>query len=119
VKVSELEYDLPPELVAQRPAARRDGSRLFVYDRGTGERRHRVFRDLPDELHLVVGVAREAVDRDDGVQTELAHDLQVADQVPQGSSPWERTPGERRSGRARESFCLPFSPILGDRCWLA
>jgi S-adenosylmethionine:tRNA ribosyltransferase-isomerase len=46
----ELDYDLPPELVAQRPADRRDASRLLVYDRRTGEVRHRTFADLPDEL---------------------------------------------------------------------
>jgi S-adenosylmethionine:tRNA ribosyltransferase-isomerase len=50
VKVSELDYDLPPELIAQHPAARRDESRLLVYDRTSGEVRHRVFRELPDEL---------------------------------------------------------------------
>jgi S-adenosylmethionine:tRNA ribosyltransferase-isomerase len=50
MKLSELDYDLPPELIAQHPAARRDESRLLVYDRGTGEVRHRCFFDLPDEL---------------------------------------------------------------------
>lgn len=44
----ELDYDLPAELIAQRPAARRDESRLLVYSRGTGEVEHRVFRELPD-----------------------------------------------------------------------
>ena len=47
---SELDYDLPPELIAQRPAARRDASRLLVYDRATGAVRHRAFAELPDEL---------------------------------------------------------------------
>jgi S-adenosylmethionine:tRNA ribosyltransferase-isomerase len=46
----ELEYDLPPELIAQRPAERRDGSRLLVHDRASGEALHHVFRDLPDLL---------------------------------------------------------------------
>jgi S-adenosylmethionine:tRNA ribosyltransferase-isomerase len=45
---SELEYDLPPELIAQHPAARRDESRLLVYTRATGEIEHRVFRELPE-----------------------------------------------------------------------
>jgi S-adenosylmethionine:tRNA ribosyltransferase-isomerase len=49
--VSELDYELPRELIAQRPAERRDGSRLLVYDRATGAVRHRRFVDLPDELH--------------------------------------------------------------------
>ena len=46
----ELDYDLPQELIAQHPAARRDESRLLVHDRAGGETRHAVFRDLPDLL---------------------------------------------------------------------
>src|SRR5579862_1891101 len=45
---SELDYELPPELIAQRPAPRRDESRLLVSVRATGEVRHAVFRELPE-----------------------------------------------------------------------
>src|ERR671935_2447898 len=48
---AELDYELPPELIAQHPAERRDDSRLLVYDRASGEVRHRRFRELPEELH--------------------------------------------------------------------
>src|SRR6266496_1299322 len=50
MKLSELDYSLPPELIAQRPLARRDDSRLLVYDRASGAIRHRRFTELPDEL---------------------------------------------------------------------
>src|SRR5215216_1219695 len=50
MRSEELDYDLPPELIAQRPAARRDESRLLVYDRASGAVRHRRFRELVDEL---------------------------------------------------------------------
>src|SRR5215218_5632343 len=50
MRTDELDYDLPPELVAQHPLARRDASRLLVYERATGAVRHRRFADLPDEL---------------------------------------------------------------------
>jgi len=50
MKRSELEYSLPPELIAQHPAQRRDGSRLLVYEGSTGDVRHRFFWELPDEL---------------------------------------------------------------------
>jgi S-adenosylmethionine:tRNA ribosyltransferase-isomerase len=50
MNTSELDYELPEELIAQHPAARRDESRLLVYSRASGEVRHRVFRDLPGEL---------------------------------------------------------------------
>ena len=46
----ELDYFLPPELVAQHPAERRDASRLLVYDRSSGDVRHRTFSELPEEL---------------------------------------------------------------------
>jgi S-adenosylmethionine:tRNA ribosyltransferase-isomerase len=50
MKASELEYELPPELIAQRPAERREEARLLVFERATGERRHRRVSDLPEEL---------------------------------------------------------------------
>jgi len=50
MKASELEYELPTELIAQYPAERRDASRLLVYERATGAVRHRVFAELPEEL---------------------------------------------------------------------
>ncbi len=49
MRTDELDYDLPPELIAQRPAERRDESRLLVYERASGAIRHRTFRDLPEE----------------------------------------------------------------------
>jgi S-adenosylmethionine:tRNA ribosyltransferase-isomerase len=50
MKLSELDYSLPPELIAQRPLERRDDSRLLVYERASGVVRHRRFSELPDEL---------------------------------------------------------------------
>src|SRR3954454_21479304 len=50
----ELDYDLPPELIAQQPAERRDASRLLVYSRSDGGVSHHVFHELPD---LVRGLA--------------------------------------------------------------
>jgi S-adenosylmethionine:tRNA ribosyltransferase-isomerase len=53
--LSELDYELPPELIAQHPAYRRDASRLLVYDRKTGAVRHHTFAELPEEVdHLAV-----------------------------------------------------------------
>jgi S-adenosylmethionine:tRNA ribosyltransferase-isomerase len=50
MELSELDYELPPELIAQHPADRRDASRLLVYDRKTAAVRHRSFAELPEEL---------------------------------------------------------------------
>lgn len=45
-----FDYDLPPHLIAQQPAARRDESRLLAVDRAAGTLAHRHFRDLPTLL---------------------------------------------------------------------
>jgi S-adenosylmethionine:tRNA ribosyltransferase-isomerase len=50
MRTSELDYDLPPELIAQHPLERRDDSRLLVYRRASGEVEHRRFRDLSAQL---------------------------------------------------------------------
>src|SRR3989338_313194 len=46
MKLSEFDYYLPKELIAQEPKACRDASRLLVVDRKTGTISHRSFRDL-------------------------------------------------------------------------
>jgi S-adenosylmethionine:tRNA ribosyltransferase-isomerase len=50
VLVSRLDYELPEELIAQRPAEPRDSSRLMVVDVGRGTIAHHTFRDLPEFL---------------------------------------------------------------------
>jgi S-adenosylmethionine:tRNA ribosyltransferase-isomerase len=57
--LSELDYELPPELIAQHPAARRDASRLLVYERATGAVRHRTFGELPAELRGELAVVND------------------------------------------------------------
>ncbi len=42
-----FDYDLPPQLIAQHPAARRDEARLLVLYRAAGTIQHHTFRDLP------------------------------------------------------------------------
>jgi S-adenosylmethionine:tRNA ribosyltransferase-isomerase len=43
-----FDYELPTERIAQRPAAKRDESRLLVVDRSSGLVEHRRFKDLPE-----------------------------------------------------------------------
>ena len=47
---SEFDYDLPPELIAQRPIEPRDASRLLVVHRPSGELTHRSFAAIGDYL---------------------------------------------------------------------
>ena len=48
--VSELDYELPEDLIAQSPAKPRDASRLMVVDVGRDTITHHTFRDLPNLL---------------------------------------------------------------------
>jgi S-adenosylmethionine:tRNA ribosyltransferase-isomerase len=46
VRTADFNFDLPPGLIAQRPAPQRDESRLLVLPRADGNIEHRHFRDL-------------------------------------------------------------------------
>ncbi len=50
LSASDFDYVLPPELIAQEPAAVRDSARLLHLDRATSGCSHRHVRDLPDLL---------------------------------------------------------------------
>ncbi len=50
MKTSDFDYELPPELIAQEPAAVRDACRLLVMDRTTGALEDRIFRDIGEYL---------------------------------------------------------------------
>lgn len=45
--VSDFDYELPEELIAQQPLERRDASRMLVVDRAAGTFEDRMFRDFP------------------------------------------------------------------------
>ena len=47
-KLSQFNFELPKELLAERPAYNRDESRLMVINRKTGEFEHKQFKDLVD-----------------------------------------------------------------------
>jgi S-adenosylmethionine:tRNA ribosyltransferase-isomerase len=62
MKLNELDYNLPPERIAQRPLDERDASRMLLLDRRSGAWEDRAFREFPgllrgDEL-IVVNNAR-------------------------------------------------------------
>jgi S-adenosylmethionine:tRNA ribosyltransferase-isomerase len=121
VDVTLLDYELPPELIAQRPVTPRDSSRLLVYRRGSGEIGHHVFAELPEllagELVVVndtrVVPGRLRLRRASGGAVEVL----LVEEVEAGA--WEALvrPGRRlRAGELLGSVRL-LEPLGGGR-WL-
>lgn len=50
MNVKDFYFDLPQEQIAQDPLEDRSSSRLLVLDRETGEREHKIFKDIVDYL---------------------------------------------------------------------
>ena len=50
MKVEDFDYNLPEELIAQKPLLERDSSKLLVLDKKTGELQHKHFSDIIDYL---------------------------------------------------------------------
>ena len=50
MRISDLDYDLPDELIAQEPLAKRDASRLLLLDVAANEVEDRLFHELPSLL---------------------------------------------------------------------
>jgi len=50
MRLSEFDYSLPPEFIAQEPLAERDKSKLLVLHRDSGEIEHRRFYEIPEYL---------------------------------------------------------------------
>ena len=127
MRIDELDYALPEELIAQQPAARRDESRLLVHQR-SGAIEHRRFDDLvdlldPDDLVVVnssrVLRARVAVRRPTGGGGEVL----LLEERPDGL--WESL--LRPSRRVRPGVALvalegelQIEPVedLGEGRWL-
>lgn len=53
-----FDYELPPEAIAQNPAARRDDARLLCIDRATKAVTHHQVRDLPELLGTPYAIIR-------------------------------------------------------------
>jgi S-adenosylmethionine:tRNA ribosyltransferase-isomerase len=120
METSALEYELPPELIAQRPVERRDDSRLLVYERKTGETRHRRFSELPEELsdELVVVNETRVVPARLRLRRPGGGEAEVLLLEPVGDGVWEAL--ARPSRRLRPGQRLGSVEILeplGDGRW--
>ena len=120
MRSDELDYVLPPELIAQHPADRRDASRLLVYDRGTGSVRHRTFAELPAELsgELVVVNDTKVVPARLHLQRASGGAAEVLLLEPLGGGVWEALARPSRRLRAGERLGpVELLESLGEGRW--
>ena len=110
MKTSDFYYDLPQELIAQDPLEERSSSRLLVLDRKTGEREHRVFREIIDFLHpgdcLVVNNTKVIPARLMGVKEGTGAGIEVLLLKRCEDNVWETLvkPGKKARPGVRISF---------------
>ena len=117
-----LDYELPPELIAQRPIDPRDASRLLVYRRHQRTIEHRIFSELPqllvDELVVVndsrVVPARLDLRRTSGGAVEV-----LLLEAVSGDGTWEALARPTRRLRAGERLGpVELVEPLGAGRWL-
>ncbi|SFG32324.1 S-adenosylmethionine:tRNA ribosyltransferase-isomerase [Planifilum fulgidum] len=91
--VSEFDFHLPEELIAQSPPPRRTDSRLMVLHRETGELEHRRFSDLTEYLRpgdvLVINDTRVRPARLIGMKKETGGRVEILLLKPLGEDRWE------------------------------
>ena len=110
MKTSDFYYDLPQELIAQTPLARRDGSRLLLMDRRTGAIAHHHFYELPDFLRegdcLVLNNSRVIPARLLGHREPTRGAVEVLLLQDKGAGVWEclTKPGRKTRQGAQLSF---------------
>lgn len=93
VKLSDFDYDLPQELIAQTPIEKRDASRLMLLDKNTGDIRHKHFRDIIEELNkgdvLVLNNTKVIPARLIGLKEETGAVIELLLLKDLGSNSWE------------------------------
>lgn len=110
MKLSDFNYNLPEELIAQDPLEKRDNSRLMVLHRETGEIEHKHFYDVIDYLNpgdcLVVNNTRVIPARLMGVKEETGASIEVLLLKRKEEKVWETLvkPGKKARVGARISF---------------
>ena len=110
MKTHDFYFELPPELIAQTPLERRDGSRLLVLDKATGETEHRHFYDLPEYLRpgdcLILNNSRVLPARLLGHRVPGGGACEILLLIDKGGNVWECLvrPGKKLRKGARVSF---------------
>ncbi len=116
MKLSEFDYTLPPELIAQTPVEPRHASRLMVVNRQTGDIAHRQFSDLPAYLNpgdiLVVNDTRVIPARLFG-QKSTGGKMELLLLKKRAELEWEALVGGKRL-RSGSTFSVNETNLTGE-----
>ncbi len=110
MELTDFDYDLPTELIAQDPLEKRDDSRLMVIHRDTDEIEDKIFSDVIDYLNpgdcLVVNDTKVIPARLLGVKEETGANVEVLLLQNKGNNVWETLvrPGKKMKVGARVDF---------------
>ena len=110
MNVSDFNYELPEELIAQDPLLKRSDSRLMVVHRDSGEIEHKHFSDVIDYLNpgdcLVINETKVIPARLMGVKEETGAVIEVLLLKNKGNNIWETLvkPGKKMKPGAVVSF---------------
>ena len=110
MNVSDFNFELPQELIAQDPLEERSSSRLLVLHKNTGETEHRSFRDLKSYLQkgdcLVINDTKVIPARLYGVREETGAKIEVLLLKRREGDVWETLvkPGKKARPGTRLSF---------------
>ncbi|MCM1053658.1 MAG: tRNA preQ1(34) S-adenosylmethionine ribosyltransferase-isomerase QueA [Ruminococcus sp.] len=114
MKLSEFDYNLPEELIAQTPLSKRDTSKLLVLDKNNGNIKHKVFNNIIDELKkgdvLVLNDTKVIPARLIGTKEETGAIIELLLLKELGNDTWECL--SRPAKRLKEGTIINFSPKL-------
>lgn len=110
MNLSEFNYELPQELIAQKPLEKRDESRLLLLDKETGEIQHKVFKEIIEYLQpgdcLVLNDSRVLPARLYGVREDTGSPIEFLLLSRKSADVWEviLRPGKRAKPGKRFVF---------------
>ncbi len=117
METERFNYDLPEELIAQRPADRREASRLFHHDRASGAREHTTFSDIGRFLRagdvLVFNDTRVIPARFHGLKEDTGGRVELLLLEPAGDGDWWSMlkPGKRLRPGSKVRLLNPQSEL--------
>lgn len=118
MRLSDFNYELPEELIAQDPLEKRDNSRLMVLHRATGELEHKHFYDVIDYLNpgdcLVINDTKVIPARLMGAKEGTGASIEVLLLKRREEKVWETLVKPGKKARAGTRICFGDGLLTGE-----